>query len=71
MFAPPIPDKAGRGALCEVIDRLTKAVVEARPDGAKPNPDELPRLIDRLDRERARFHKLYRYTPNPNEDDHA
>jgi hypothetical protein len=71
MFRPPIPDKAGRGELCEVIDRLAKAVVEARPDGVKPNQDELPRLVHRLDQERAKFHKLYRYTPNPNEDHHA
>lgn len=70
MFQPPIPDKAGRGALCAVIDQLTKAVVEARPDGAKPNKDELPRLLHRLDRARTQFHQLYRFTP-PNEDRHA
>jgi hypothetical protein len=31
----------------------------------------LPRLLHRLDRERAKFHQLYRYTPKPHEDDHA
>ena len=71
MLAPPITDKAGRGALCAIIDQLTKAVVAARPDGTKPNTDELPRLLHRLDRERAKFHTLYRYTPKSHEDDHA
>jgi hypothetical protein len=71
MLRPPIPDKAGRGDLCRVIDQLTKEVVTARPDGPKPNKDELPRLLHRLDRARAKFHQLYRYTPKPHEDDHA
>lgn len=71
MFAPPIPDKVGRGALCAIIDQLTKEVVETRPDGTKPNKDELPRLLYRLDQARAKFHRLYRYTPNPHEDHHA
>jgi hypothetical protein len=71
MFAPPIADRAGRGTLCAIIDQLTKEVVQARPDGVKPNKDELPRLLARLDRERTKFHQLYRYTPNPHEDDHA
>jgi hypothetical protein len=71
MFAPPIQDKAGRGALCEVIDQLTKEVVNARPDGAKPNKEELPRLLHRLDQARAKFHKLYQYTSKPHEDNHA
>jgi hypothetical protein len=71
MFTPPIPDKVGRGAHCAVIDQLTKEVVRARPDGVKPNKDELPRLLHRLDREREKFHTLYQYTPKPHEDDHA
>jgi len=70
MLAPPITDKAGRGDLCRIIDQLTKEVVKARPDGVKPNKDELPRLLHRLDRERAKFHRLYKYTPKPSEAHH-
>ena len=71
MKNPPIPDKAGRGALCAIIDQLTKEAVLLRPGGPKEDKHELPRVLRRLDQEREKFLKLYRYTPKPSEEVHA
>lgn len=59
MFAPPIPDKAGRGAICSRIHQLTKDIQLFQRGGVKENPRELSRLLSRLDKERVLLHKLY------------
>lgn len=63
MLQPQIPDKAGRGALCEKIERLTREIIKVTPEGEKPDKVEAQRLSHRLDKEREKFHKLYNYTP--------
>lgn len=70
MKNPPIPDRAGRGALCAIIDQLTKEAVAARSGVTKHDKDELPRILHRLDQERKKLLKLYQYTPKSSEEAH-
>ena len=65
MYQPPIPDKAGRGAICARIDVLVKEVLNASPKGRKPDKDKLPRLTALLDLERKKLHKLYNHKERP------
>jgi hypothetical protein len=59
MFTPAIPDKAGRGALCEKIDNLEKGIKRVMVDAPHANRDELKRLLHRMDQARKQFHTLY------------
>lgn len=68
MYEPAITDRAGRGDLCRTIDRLIDDVKLYGRDGALPNPEELQRVLFRLDKERSKFHRLYGYKPRPSED---
>jgi len=61
VWSPEIPDKAGRGELCSVIKQIERDIRRAMPGGPAEDAHELKRLFNRLDKERARFHKLYNY----------
>ena len=56
MFAPPLADKAGRGELCALIDRLAKDLVYRKE---RMDRDEYGRVQRKLDEARTRFHNLY------------
>ena len=61
---PPIPDKAGRGALCAQVDALMTDIRRVEPHGSAPDPHELKRLFKRLDGTRNKLHRLYGVTPS-------
>jgi hypothetical protein len=68
MLTPPIPDRAGRGELCAKIDAITKDLLASCPEGTRPDRDKCERLGARLDKERQKFHRLYDFTPPPQEE---
>lgn len=63
MFAPPLPDRAGSGDLRRQVDMLAKeAGVLSQKDTVEAKED-LRRVLHRLDKVRAQYHRLYRYRP--------
>lgn len=63
-FAPPLTDKAGRGALCARIDALAKDFMRHR---ARGEYHEMKQVERRLDQARADFHRLYQKPLPPRE----
>jgi hypothetical protein len=62
-WRPDLPDRAGRGSLCSVIQQIVKDVEEVMPGGPRADKDECARLLARLDKEREKFHRLYGKEP--------
>ncbi len=61
MFTPPLPDRAGSGDLRRQVDMLAKeAGVLSQKDTVEAKED-LRRVLHRLDKVRAQYHKLYNY----------
>lgn len=58
----PLPDRAGRGALEQRIQRLAHDLVKV---GYGKDPAEFERLSKLLDLERKKFHKLYGVKEHP------
>lgn len=55
-FAPPIPDRSGRGALCARIELLAQEWMRLLARGER---EEAGRVERRLDQARAEFRRLY------------
>ncbi len=62
MFRPHIPDRAGRGALCALIEALAKDLMALRAHPEYPSRavrDEYQRVERRLDQARRSLLTLY------------